>query len=232
MKKKPTRASLRVAERGIKKYAANYLPVRKRKRVEKLLKERANIWNAVRSMYNIGGGNVSSRNVVSMYFHPTVRKYNSTKNSFVTGKKANRVIKRSIVKKNIANMLVPLHGVQRGGVSSSYVLNAVKKANVKYALVNESGKMLRAFALIKNRPNASRYINVISAVTSYGHPMMNKVLANAKALGKSRVNLKAVVTNSTNPSSDPLVQWYAGKGFKPSGVYKNDLLPMSHNLKP
>lgn len=232
MKKKPTRASLRVAEKGIKQYAAAYLPVRKRQRVEKLLKERANIWNAVRSMYNIGGNNLSSRFTVSSYFHPTVRKYNAAKNKFVTGKKANRVIKRSIVKKNIANMLVPLHGLNRGGVSTSYVLSAIKKANIRYALVNESGKKLRAFALVQNKPNNSRYINVISAITSYGHPMMNKVLANARTLGKKRVNLQAVIQNSKKPTNDPLVKWYAAKGFKPSGAYSGNLLPMSHNLTP
>lgn len=230
--KKPSRASVRLAVKGVKQYAAAYLPVRKRQRVEKLLKESANIWNAVRSMYNIGGNNLSSRFTVSSYFHPTVRKYNAAKNKFVTGKKANRVIKRSIVKKNIANMLVPLHGLNRGGVSTSYVISALKKANVKYALVNESGKRLRAFALLKNNPNSSRYINVISAITSYGHPMMNKVLSNAKTLSKKRVNLQAVVHNTTNPINDPLVKWYAAKGFKPSGTYNGGLLPMSHNLKP
>jgi hypothetical protein len=229
--KKPARASLRVAETKIKKYASEYLPEKKRRRVEKILKESRNVWNAVRSMYNIGAGNVSARNVVSTYFHPTVRKYDATKNRFVTGEKANRVIKRSIVQKNIANMLMPLHGVQRGGVSTVYVLNAIKNANVKYALVNESGKRLRAFALLKNRPDKSRYINVISAFTSYGHPMMNKVVANAKTIGKRRVNLKAVVTNNKNPNNDPLVKWYAAKGFKRSGNYMTDLLPMSHNLK-
>lgn len=234
--KNPTRASIRVAKKKIKKYASDYLPVRKRQRIEKMLKGRANVWGAVKSMYNIGAGNVSSRNVVSTYFHPRIRKYDATKNRFVTGKKANRVIQRSVVQKNIANMLVPLHGVQRGGVSTAYVIKAVKNANVKYALVNESGKKLRAFALLKNNPkNLSRYIDVIAAFTSYGHPMMNKVIANAKTLGKSRVNLKAVTntTNNSKANNDALVKWYMSKGFKRSGKLGNDqLLPMSHNLKP
>jgi hypothetical protein len=132
-------------------------------------------------------------------------------------------------------MLVPLHGVQRGGVSTSYVINAVKNANVKYALVNESGKKLRAFALLKNNPkNSSRYIDVIAAFTSYGHPMMNKIIANAKMLRKKRVNLKAVTntTNNSKANNDALVKWYVSKGFKRSGSLRNQLLPMSHNLKP
>lgn len=111
------------------------------------------------------------------------------KNRFVTGRDAKKAIQRSIVHKNIANMLLPLHGVKRGGVHPGYVVNALNKANLKYALVNENGK-LRSFALLKNEPN-SRYINVISAFTSYGHPMMNKILANAKASGKKESESKS-----------------------------------------
>ena len=233
MKKKPVRASVRIAENKIKKYASG-LPVRKRTRIERILKERRDVWNAVKSMYNIKQANVSSRNIVSEYFRPTFRKYDASLNTFVTGKKANRVIKRSIIHKNIADMLMPLHGVTRGGVHSGYVLDAIKKANVKYAIVNDKGR-LRAFALLKNTTPNSRYVNVISAFTSYGHPLMNKVLENAKALGKKRVNLKAVTNTSNNAkaNNDPLVKWYASKGFKRSGkLNKNQLLPMSHNLTP
>jgi hypothetical protein len=199
-----------------------------------MLKERGdNIWKPIQNMYNIGSGNVSSRNLVSTYFHPNVRKYDATKNSFVTGKKANRAIKRSITHKNIANMLMPLHGVQRGGVFPGYAMYAIKSANVKYALVNDTGK-LRAFALLKNNPkNASRYIDVIAAFKSYGHPMMNKVLANAIKVRKSRVNLQAVTnaTNNSKANNDPLVKWYMSKGFKRSGTLgKNQLLPMSYTV--
>ena len=52
-------------------------------------------------------------------------------------------------------MLVPLHGVKRGGSKCTN--------KCKYAIVNENGKS-RALALIKNSPN-SRYINVISGFT-------------------------------------------------------------------
>lgn len=224
----PIRASLRIAEKGIKKYAKN-LPSTKRKRIESILKKNKNIWTAVRSLYNVREGNTSSRNVVSSYFHPSMRKYNASKNTFVTGQNANRAIQRSITHKNIVNMLVPLHGVKRGGVHPGYVINAMKKANIKYAIVNENGK-LKSFALLKNNPN-SRYINVISAFTSYGHPMMNKILENAKSAGKLKVNLKAVTNtmNNSRANQNALVKWYMSKGFKRSGALnKNQLLPMSH----
>ena len=113
-----------------------------------------------------------------------------------------------------------------------YVVNALKTANVKYAIVNDNGK-LRSLALLKNNTPNSRYINVISAFTSYGHPMMNKILANAKSQGKKRVNLQAV-TNTTNnkaANSNALVRWYVAKGFKRSGVLgSNQLLPMTHRF--
>jgi hypothetical protein len=111
-------------------------------------------------------------------------------------------------------------------------VNALKTANVKYAIVNDNGK-LRSLALLKNNTPNSRYINVISAFTSYGHPMMNKILANAKSQGKKRVNLQAV-TNTTNnkaANSNALVRWYVAKGFKRSGVLgSNQLLPMTHRF--
>lgn len=230
--KKITRGSLRIAEKSIKKYAANYLPTLKRKRIETILKKNKNVWSAVKRMYNVTEGNTSARNVVNPYFHPTVRKYNASKNRFVNGRNANRAIQRSIVQKNIVNMLVPLHGVKRGGVHPGYVVNALKSANVKYAIVNENGK-LKSFALLKNNSPNSRYINVISAFTSYGHPMMNKILANAKSQGKKKVNLKAVTKTANNKKAneDALVKWYMSKGFKRSGTLgKNHLLPMSHKF--
>jgi hypothetical protein len=229
--KPKTRGSLRIAKKNLQKYAST-LPAQKRKRIESMLKKSNNVWMPVVGSYNVLKGNTSARNVVSTYFHPTVRKYNVTKNKFLTGKNANRAIQRSITHKNIANMLVPLHGVKRGGVNPAYVVNALKTANVKYAIVNDNGK-LRSLALLKNNTPNSRYINVISAFTSYGHPMMNKILANAKSQGKKRVNLQAV-TNTTNnkaANSNALVKWYAAKGFKRSGVLgSNQLLPMTHRF--
>lgn len=225
-----SRGSLRIAEKKIKKYAEDYLPTKKRKRVESILKKNKNVWSAVKSMYNVNSGNTSARNVVSPYFHPRMRKYNASKNRFVTGKDANRAIQRAIVRKNIVNMLVPLHGVKRGGVNPGYVTSGLKTANIKYAIVNENGR-LKSFALVKNKPN-SRYINVISGFTSYGHPMMNKILANAKNQGKSRVNLYAVTNtkNNSKANQNALVKWYMSKGFKRSGTLKGELLPMTHKF--
>lgn len=223
--KKANRASVRIAKKSVKKYAEDSLPPLKRKRIESILKRNNNVWTAVKRMYNVSGGNVSSRNIVSPYFQPTMRKYNASKNRFVTGQNANRAIKRALIHKNIVNMLVPFRG-SRGGVHSGYVENALKHTNIKYGIVNDKGK-LKSFALVKNSPN-SRYINVISGYTSYGHPMINKVISNARNAGKKRVNLKAVLQNKNKPNNDPLVKWYSGKGFKPSGNATNNyLFPMS-----
>ncbi len=226
---KPKRASVRIATKGITKT----LPSKRiRKRVEGILKKRGNVWAAVRNLYNIKQGNVSSRDVVSPYFHPVYRKYNPTQNKFLKDRNAIKAIKRSIYKKNIANMLVPLHGVKRGGVHPGYVVHALENANTKYAIVNEKGN-LRSFSLVKNYPN-SRYINVIAAIPSYGHPMMNKILNNAKRDGKEKVNLKAVTDTKNNQkaNNDALVRWYKTKGFERSGsLNSNSLLPMSVKLQ-
>lgn len=225
-----TRASLRVAQTSLKKLASELTPL-KRKRIEKILEKNKNVWKAVKSMYSIHEGNTSARLFVSNFFQPKIRKYSASKNSFVTGNNANRAIKRSITHKNIANMLIPLRSVKRGGVNPGYITTALKSANIKYAIVNKNGK-LKSFALLKNKPN-HRYIDVISGYTSYGHPMMNRILANAKTAGKKRVNLKAVTntTNNTKANEDALVKWYMSKGFKRSGTLNaNQLLPMSYQL--
>lgn len=226
------RASSRLAAKGLRTYAS-WFPVRTQKKIERKLRTKG-VWNAVRNLYNIEKGNVSSRMYVSKYFAPKHRKYNASKNVFVNGRNANRAIDRAIRQKYIANILVPFSG-SRGGVEPSYVVNAIKNANVnKYAIINRNNKSLKAFALIKNPNRNSRYINVIAGFTSYGHPMMNKILNNARAQGKNRVNLKAVVQTTNNNSkanNDPLVKWYMSKGFKRSGVLNSgQLLPMSIKL--
>lgn len=225
------RGSIRLASKGIKKIATN-LPFRKKRRIEKLT-ESGNVWSAVRQLYNIQKGNVSARNIVRRQFRPKMRKYNSSKNIILNKKKANRPIQRSIRHKNIANILVPLTGNSRGGVDPAYVVNAIKNTNIKYAIVNRNTGSLKALALVKNEPN-SRYINVIAGYSSYGHPMMNKIIKNAKIANKKRVNLKAVVQSTNknrNANMDPLVRWYKSKGFVRSGTLNSgQLLPMSRVL--
>jgi hypothetical protein len=222
------RASPRIAQKGIKKYASNWVTsARKRKLVEKLANE-GKIWNAVKSMYNIKQGNVSSREAVSMFFHPRYRKYNASKNIFVNKNNAERAIRRAISQKYIADILIPLAGNTRGGVDPRYLVNyGLKGANIKYAIINKNNKSLKALGLVQNFPN-HRYINVIAGLKSYGHPMMNRILTNA---GQKRVNLKAVTgaLKNSNANNDPLVKWYMGKGFKRAGPLnlKSQLLPMS-----
>ena len=99
--------------------------------------------------------------------------------------------------------------------------------------MNKNTGSLKALALVKNYPN-SRYINVIAGYSSYGHPMMNRILKNAKNANKKRVNLKAVVQSTSNnkrANNDPLVKWYKSKGFVRTGTLNSgQLLPMSKVL--
>lgn len=227
----PSRASSRVAKKTIEKKISN-LPYRKRKRIEEILKkENVNLWTAVRRMYNLETGNVSAREGVSSFFKPKPVKYNPSVHMFARSPK--RAIIRAITNKSIANITVPIYGnTSRGGVNPAYVANAIKNKSVKYAIVNKSGK-LQAFSLVKDKypTENARYINVIAAYPSYGHPMMNKILSNAKSRGYKRVNLKAVTatTNNSKANENALVKWYRSKGFVRSGTLnKNQLLPMSH----
>ena len=229
MEKPRQRASMRLVKKVLLEHASK-LPALKRKRVERMMTEYKNVWPTVQFMYNINSGNTSARNRVSKVFHPIHRKYNTSRNKILSNNNANRAIKRSIVRKNIANILVPVTGGNRtgGGVNPGYVANALKNKNLKYAIVNVSNGKLKALALVNNKPN-SRYVNVIAGLRGYGHPMMNKILNNAKAAGKKRVNLKAVtnVTNNSKANNVPLVKWYVAKGFRRTGTLNNGLLPMS-----
>lgn len=227
------RSSVRIASKSIKKHAHEKIhSVRKKRKIEKLT-EAGNVWSAVKKLYDIEKGNVSVRDIVRRHFRPKMRKYNSTKNIIVNKNNANRAIQRSIRHKNIANILIPLSGNSRGGVDPAYVVSALPTTNIKYAIVNKNTGTLKALALVQNAPN-SRYINVIAGYSSYGHPMMNKILKNAKAANKKRVNLKAVVQSTSNnryANNDPLVKWYKGKGFVRSGTMnEGSLLPMSKVL--
>jgi hypothetical protein len=140
--------------------------------------------------------------------------------------------------KTIMNIVMPISNTnsnsrqKRGGVNPEYVQNAIKVASIKYVTVGNNGR-LKAFALIKSKTPNSRYINVIGAFPGYGHSLMNKIINNAKKNGLKRINLKAVthVTANKNANNDPLVKWYAGKGFVRAGPLNNgQLLPMSINL--
>jgi hypothetical protein len=227
------RASKRIAKKTIEK-KSSYLSPLKRKRIQKILEKRDNnVWSAVRKMYNISSGNVSSREGISNYFKPKPVKYNALKNKFALN--PNRAILRAITNKSIANITVPIYGnTSRGGVNPAYVQNALKTTNLKYAIVDNNGR-LKALALVKNKyPNInSRYINVIAAFPSYGHPMMNRILNNARKSGKKRVNLMAVTAtnNNSKANQNALVRWYMSKGFARSGKLNNgQLLPMSHKF--
>lgn len=223
----PIRASVRVAVKGLRTHATEQgIKGIKKKRMEKQLKK-GNVWKAVRETYN---QNTEARGAVSAVFRPKHR-YNPSKNDIINNKRnVNKAITKSIINKNIYDILIPMVGLKRGGVDPSYVKNhALKNANMKYAIVNKNTRNLRALGLIKNHyPEQNvRYIDVIAGYTSYGHPMIEKIIENARRNGRKRVNLSAVIQGN-NPNQDPLVQWYKGKGFVRSGnLTSNSLLPMS-----
>jgi len=225
----PVRASLRVAVKGLRTHAEEYgIRGMKKKRMERQLKK-GKVWEAIRETYN---ANTAARNAVSPAFRPKYR-YNPSQNVILNNKRnVNKVLTKSMLNKHIHDILIPMVGLQRGGVEPSYVNFARKYANIKYAIVNKNTRNIRGLGLINNHyPEKNvRYINVIAGYPSYGHAMMNRIISNARRNGRKRVNLKAVVQGS-DPNQDPLVHWYKSKGFVRSGnLGANSLLPMSLTL--
>lgn len=225
----PVRASVRFAIKAIRKYAEERgIKGIQKKLIERNLKK-GEIWEATRKTYN---NNTHARNIVSSVFRPKYR-YNPSQNVIINNKRnVNKVLTKSLLNKHIYDILIPLTGLQRGGVDPSYVNFARKHANIKYAIVNKNTRNIRGLGLINNHyPEQNvRYINVIAGYPSYGHAMMNRIISNARRNGRKRVNLKAVVQGS-NANQDPLVKWYKAKGFVRSGnLTSNSLLPMSLTL--
>ena len=233
-----TRASSRIAKKTIRNLSTWY-PKRTQTAIAKYL-ARNEIVPAMRIMYNLNTGNVSSRIGINPVHYPKIPKYNASRNRILSTRPTSnrrtveRAFNRSFSNKSFVNIVDPItrgNASKRGGVNPAYIQNAYKNASTKYATVGTNRK-LKAFALIKNKPN-SRYINVIGAFPGYGHSLMNKIINNAKKNGLKRINLKAVthVTANKNANNDPLVKWYAGKGFVRAGPLNNgQLLPMSINL--
>lgn len=227
---KPKRASLRLVEKSLKSKANSS---RKMKRVSSLL-SKGRVWNAVRSLYVPKNHNVSSRFGVSSYFHPVQNRYNASSNSIHRNNRATKkALETAILNKTIMNMTLPItgKGSQGAGISKNYVTNAIKNANMRYALIGRNRK-LKAFALLKVPSQNTRYINVISGFPSYGSALMNKILNNARKNGKKYVTLKAVTNaeNNTKANNYPLVKWYRSKGFVRNGTLSNSLLPMRYTV--
>lgn len=190
---------------------------------EKALKS-GQVWNAVRETYGSRNPH-NARKLVSPGLYPRPR-HEST-NQIKRNGNVNQYFRHALKTRSLVNIVMPVAGGNRGGVNPGYAANAYHRNPIRYAIVNKRGEM-KGFALLKNRANGSRYIDVIAG-PGVGHQLMNKVLANARASGKVRVNLSAVSRN--DPNVNALVQWYKGKGFVITGARNsNGLVPMSRRF--
>lgn len=223
-KTRAKRASVRIASKAIMNKVASK---RRKNKLQRII-NKSGVWPAVKSLYK--PTNVySAREGISNFFFPIPPRYNATRNTIHrNNRNALKAIQRGIINKTTANIVVPLigKGSNRAGVNPSYIPNAFRNSNLKYATIGNGN--LRAFAFVKNTGPNTRYINVIGAFPSYGPSIMNRILANARTNGKKYVDLKAVtnVANNKNANDYPLVKWYASKGFVRSGTLSNSLLPM------
>jgi ribosomal protein L22 len=156
---------------------------------------------------------------------------------------------RSGNSKRMVEILQPYRG-GKGGVQLGYLSNRLNKNPIKYAMVNRGTGNLYAFALLENNkyePN-SRYLNIVGGLKGYGGKLIKKVINNARANGKNTLNLKAVVTKTSNIKKgkiihrvpvnnqgkrNGLVSLYEYFGFNTNGRYVNyqGLQPMTLYLK-
>jgi hypothetical protein len=230
----PVKGSVRIAKRRL---TALELPLHKKSIMQRHLNQ-GKVWNAVRQTYSHYDPRYT-RSLVAPAFKPRWR--SQANNTFLRNKHANYSIRKANKTEQLTNIVLPIHGNgNRGGVNSGYVMRVLRNNPIKYAIVGSNG-MLKGFALLKNiRVNHSRYIDVIAG-PGVGHTLMNKIISNAKANKKSRINLKAVISQNilnkinrgnATVNNNKLVQWYKGKGYKVRGAlnFYNGLQPMSLNL--
>lgn len=217
-----SRGSVRLVSRRLRMLE---LPVRARRNVNAAL-ERGEPWTAVRAMYPLFG--TKARDLVSPAFRPQVRA--NSGNRIVRGVNTSRPFSNAVRNGTLVDILQPLNGGNRGGVNPNYTIHQYRVNPIKYAVVGPNRK-LKGIALLVNRRNGSRYIDVIAGFKGVGHVLMNRILANAKSQGKKYVNLSAVAHNP-NIAQNSLVKWYMAKGFKlKTGMRnKNNLVPMRHTF--
>lgn len=215
----PVRGSVRLSSKRLSTLTPR-LNVKVRPAFKKALNT-GQVWNAVRETYGTMNPEVA-RKLVSPGLYPRPR-YEST-NQIKRNRNVNQIFRHATQTRSLVNIVMPVAGGSRGGVNPGYAVNVYHSNPIRYAIVGKNGTM-KGFALLKNRQNGSRYINVIAG-PGVGHQLMNKVLANARANGKTRVNLSAVSHN--DPAVNALVKWYKGKGFVQTGNRNsNGLVPMS-----
>jgi len=102
---------------------------------------------------------------------------------------------KMLPKGHVANMLAPPGNNSMGGVNPSFLTNTLLNSNpIKYAIVrptkNQTSVKVRAFALLHDKNNGTRYLELIAG-QGYGSKLVNTIVTNGKI-----VTLSAVASNS------------------------------------
>ena len=117
-------------------------------------------------------------------------------------------------RKTIENLL-------KGSPPLGYFIGALSSNPIKYVLLNNNGK-LNGAALLRNKSNQSRYLNVITARKGLGKYLLSAILQNAARNGKRAVKLR-----STNRAKN----FYKKHGFASTNrPNKNGTWPMIHKF--
>jgi hypothetical protein len=103
----------------------------------------------------------------------------------------------------MANQRHVIENLLSGSPTIGYFIGALNYNPIKYALFNNKGNFSGA-ALLSNKRNQSRYLNVITARKGMGKYILSAILSNAFRNGKRAVKLR-----STNRAK----QFYTKHGF-------------------
>jgi len=144
--------------------------------------------------------------------HP-IKPYNKARDTFVNNNaKARKLIHKFIERGRVRTMVDPIGGT--GGINPMYVYDALNKVPPQkaYAIVRND-KKLQAFALFNNKKG---YINVISAMPTYGGVLLKKIINNNPS---KNIRLSAV-------PDEKLLGFYKKHGFVQTKPSKN-LIPMT-----
>jgi GNAT superfamily N-acetyltransferase len=103
----------------------------------------------------------------------------------------------------LVNQRYIIKNLLKGSPSIGYFIGALNSNPIKYALLNNKGK-LNGAAILRNTRNQSRYLNVITARKGFGKYLLMAILHNAARNGK-----RAVKLSSTNRAKN----FYTKHGF-------------------
>ena len=146
----------------------------------------------------------------------------------VTNKNYTPGVRNPTMNNWLVNHRYIIQNLLKGSPSIGYFIGALNSNPIKYAILNNKGK-LNGAALLRNSRNQTRYLNVITTRKGLGKYLITRILNNAARNGKRAVKLRSTnraknfytkhgFASTNRPNSKgtwPMI-------FKFSSAYRND----------